>query len=129
MSEELIKYDCRNCGHWVVTKLRVEGEAKCKECGSVPMDQRPTSNGIQEEKVELKDTIELLSKFSTKELIEALEVREDVQVVDTDEDVYKVSMDLFKVKKHVLLINNCNAELVERQRELFKREYLGTWVK
>ncbi|PEU21547.1 hypothetical protein CN526_26585 [Bacillus wiedmannii] len=93
------------------------------------MDQRPTSNGIQEEKINHKDVLEVLSKFSTKELIEALELREDVQVVDTDENVYKVSMDLFKVKKHVLLINNCNTELVERQRELFKREYLGTWVK
>lgn len=86
--------------------------------GSISTYRRPTSNGIQEEKVEHKDAIELLSKFSTKELIEALELREDVQVVDTDEDVYKVSMDLFIVKKHVLLINNCNKELVERQREL-----------
>ncbi|WP_257208198.1 hypothetical protein [Bacillus cereus] len=129
MSEELIRYDCRNCGHWVVTKLRVEDGAKCKECGSVPMDQRPASNGIQEEKINRKDVLEVLSKFSTKELIEALELREDVQVVDTDENVYKVSMDLFKVKKHVLLINNCNTELVERQRELFKCEYLGNWVK
>ncbi|PGW89983.1 hypothetical protein COE32_24570 [Bacillus cereus] len=93
------------------------------------MDQRPASNGIQEEKINRKDVLEVLSKFSTKELIEALELREDVQVVDTDENVYKVSMDLFKVKKHVLLINNCNTELVERQRELFKCEYLGNWVK
>ncbi|AUZ32898.1 hypothetical protein C1T27_05470 [Bacillus licheniformis] len=77
---------------------------------------------MQEEKFELKDAIELLSKFSTKELIEALELREDVQVVDTDEDVYKVSMDLFKVKKHVLLINNCNKELVERRKELLDIE-------
>ncbi|MEK4501174.1 hypothetical protein [Bacillus sp. FSL R12-0069] len=122
MSEQLIRYDFRNCGHWVVTKLRVEDGAKCKECGSIPMEQRPISNGIHEEKVELKDAIELLSKFSTKELIEALELREDVQVVDTDVDVYKVSMDLFKVKKHVLVINNCNKELVERQRELLDIE-------
>lgn len=37
MSEELIKYDCRNCGHSVSTKLHVEGGAKCKECGSISM--------------------------------------------------------------------------------------------
>lgn len=37
MSEELIKYDCRNCGHSVSTKLHVECGAKCKECGSISM--------------------------------------------------------------------------------------------
>lgn len=37
MSEQLIKYDCRNCGHSVSTKLLAKGGARCKECGSISM--------------------------------------------------------------------------------------------
>lgn len=86
-------------------------------------------DGVYKEKVSPEDVLKVLSKFSTEELTEALKLKEDIQIVDTSSSVYMVSMDLFKVKKHVLLINNCNKELVERQRELFKHEYLGTWVK
>ncbi|PEV76354.1 hypothetical protein [Bacillus cereus] len=79
-------------------------------------------DGVYKEKVSPEDVLKVLSKFSTEELTEALKLKEDIQIVDTDEDVYMVSMDLFKVKKHVLLINNCNKELVERQRKLLDIE-------
>ncbi|QWG81202.1 MULTISPECIES: hypothetical protein [Bacillus cereus group] len=59
---------------------------------------------------------EVLSKFSTKELIEALKLKEDVQITETGEDAYKISLDLLKVKKHVLVINNCNPKLIEHAK-------------
>ncbi|RAN74624.1 hypothetical protein B5P42_27505 [Bacillus sp. SRB_331] len=77
---------------------------------------QPQSNGVCIEKVEQKDVLGVLSKFSTEELIEALNLKEDVQVHNTTEDTYKVSMDLMEVKKHVLVINNCNPQLVEHRR-------------
>lgn len=124
MSEELIKYDCRNCGHWVVTKLRVEGGAKCKECGSVPMDQRLISNGIQEEKVEHKDVLEVLSKFTTEELIEALKQKEDVQINNTTKETWAIKYDLTKVKKYCLLINNCDVNYIESCKRYLEAEQL-----
>jgi len=67
---------------------------------------------------------EVLSKFSTEELVEALKLKEDVQIADTSEDTYKVSMDLMKVKKHVLVINNCNPQLVEHRRRVLDAEMI-----
>ncbi|QWI72807.1 hypothetical protein ER45_016340 [Bacillus mycoides] len=57
-----------------------------------------------------------LPKFSTKELIESLKLKEDVQITETGEDAYKVSLDLLKVKKHVLVINNCNPKIIEHAK-------------
>ncbi|HFJ9344237.1 TPA: hypothetical protein ACGW5N_005701 [Bacillus mobilis] len=81
-------------------------------------------DGVYEQKAESKSVIELLSKFSTEELIGALAIKEDVQVHSTTEDTYKVSMDLMKVKKHVLVINNCDPQLVERRRMAFDADIL-----
>ncbi|HDR3483936.1 TPA: hypothetical protein QCN90_001104 [Bacillus pacificus] len=81
---------------------------------------------INEHKIEHTNVLEVLSKFSTEELIEALKLKEDVQAHETTEDTYKVSMDLTEVKKHVLVINNCNPHLVERRRMLLEVDrYLG----
>ncbi|MED0945394.1 hypothetical protein [Bacillus mycoides] len=67
---------------------------------------------------------EVLSKFSTEELIEVLTLKEDVQVHNTTEDTYKVSMNLMEVKKHVLVINNCNPQLVEHRRRVLDAEMI-----
>ncbi|MCZ6944482.1 hypothetical protein EJ131_29245 [Bacillus mycoides] len=85
----------------------------------------PQSNGVCLEKVEHKDILEVLSKFSTEELIEALTIKEDVQVHNTTEDTYKVSMNLMEVKRHVLVINNCNPQLVEHRRKVLDAEMIG----
>lgn len=71
-----------------------------------------------------KDESELLSTFSTEELVEALKLKEDVQIAETTEDAYKISLDLMKVNKHVLVINNCNPQLVERNRRIMEAERL-----
>ncbi|PES79063.1 hypothetical protein CN327_09670 [Bacillus cereus] len=63
---------------------------------------------------------EVLSKLSTKELIEALKLKEDVQITETGENAYKLSIDLLKVKKHVLVINNCNPKLIEHQSRVLE---------
>ncbi|MED1093920.1 hypothetical protein [Bacillus paramycoides] len=123
MNEEVFEYDCRNCGHTVRSKYVMDG-ARCSECKSLSIHQRLTSNGIREDKIEHKDVLTALSKFSTKELVEALKLKEDVQIADTNEDTYKVSMDLMKVKKHVLVINNCNPQLVEPQRRVLEADMI-----
>ncbi len=64
----------------------------------------------------------VLSKLSTEELIEVLKLKEDVQIVDTSEAVYEVRLDLMKVKKHVLVVNNCNPQLVEHRRKAMEAE-------
>ncbi|PFL23316.1 hypothetical protein COJ07_06560 [Bacillus cereus] len=64
----------------------------------------------------------VLSKLSTEELIEVLKLKEDVQVIDTSEDIYEVRLDLMEVKKHVVVTNNCNHQLVERQRRALQSE-------
>ncbi|HDR7455161.1 TPA: hypothetical protein QCX53_005315 [Bacillus cereus] len=74
------------------------------------------STGVYEERVEHKNLLQVLSKFSTKEVIQALKCKEDMQITDTNKDTYKVSMNLMEVKKHVLVINNCNPQLVEHRR-------------
>jgi DNA-directed RNA polymerase subunit RPC12/RpoP len=55
MSDKLIEYKCRNCGHSVSTKLRVEGGAKCKECGSISMYPMLESIGAFEDSTKHKD--------------------------------------------------------------------------
>ncbi|PDZ49177.1 hypothetical protein CON07_23385 [Bacillus sp. AFS094611] len=82
------------------------------------------SDGVYLEKVEHEDAVEVLSKFSTEELVEALKLKEDVQAHETTEDTYKVSMDLMKVKKHVLIINNCNPQVVEQRRRVLDAELI-----
>lgn len=89
-------------------------------------DEEEREEMINEHKIEHTNVLEVLSKFSTEELIEALKLKEDVQAHETTEDTYKVSMDLTEVKKHVLVINNCNPHLVERRRMLLEVDrYLG----
>ncbi|WP_459503105.1 hypothetical protein [Bacillus sp. C1] len=85
---------------------------------------KPQSNGVYIEKVEHKDVLEVLSKFSTKELIEALKLKEDVQFVTTSDDDHGLSMDLLKVKKHVLVMNNCKPHLVEHRRGIMEAEMI-----
>lgn len=93
-------------------------------CGSTSTNTRLTSNGIQEEKVEHKDVLEVLSKFSTQELIEALKIKEDVQVADTSKDAWRVQYDLTKVKKYCLLINNCDVNYIESCKRYSEAEQL-----
>ncbi|HDR7590431.1 hypothetical protein BW899_11100 [Bacillus mycoides] len=81
-------------------------------------------NGMHAERVEGKEVLEVLSKFSSEELIEALKQKEDVKIADTNEDTYKISMDLMKVKKHVLVINNCNPDLVGHRRKMLEAEMI-----
>lgn len=81
-------------------------------------------DGVYEKKVQTKDVLELLSKFSTEELTEALRLKEDVQVVATNEDAHELGMDLLVVKKHVLVINNCKPQLVENRKRIMEAEKL-----
>ncbi|HDR7685308.1 TPA: hypothetical protein QCX85_000652 [Bacillus toyonensis] len=83
------------------------------------------SNGVCIEKVEHKDVLEVLTKFSTEELIEALKQKEDVQFHNTIEDTYKISMNLMMVKRHVFLfINNCNPQVVEHSSRVLNAEMI-----
>jgi predicted Rdx family selenoprotein len=116
MSEAFYIYECHNCNHVFSAKVLVEDVGQCMKCRHDSVYLKPQSTGVYEERVERKDVLEVLSKFSTKELIEALKLKEDVQIADTSEDTYKISMDLMEVKKHVLVINNCDPQLVEHQR-------------
>ncbi|WP_235676328.1 hypothetical protein [Bacillus mycoides] len=116
MSRDLYNYECSNCKYSFSSPVCVDGVVPCCKCKHNSLYMLPQSNGVYTEKVERKDVLEVLSKFSTEELIEALTLKENVQITETDEDTYKVSMDLMKVKKHVLVINNCNPQLVERRR-------------
>lgn len=89
-------------------------------------DEKEQEEMITEHRGESKDVVEVLSKFSARELIEALKQKEDVQISTTHEDTYRVEMDLTKVKKYVVVINNCNPHLVERHRMLLEADrYLG----
>ncbi|WP_459503068.1 hypothetical protein [Bacillus sp. C1] len=85
---------------------------------------KPQSNGVYIEKVEHKDVLEVLSKFSTEELIEALKLKQDVQVHDTTKDMYAVTMDLTKVNKHVVVINNCDPNVVEHRKRIMEAEMI-----
>ncbi|WP_258397550.1 hypothetical protein [Bacillus sp. SRB_331] len=116
MSEGLYNYECRNCKCAFSSSVCVSVVVPCLKCKHNSLSMQPQSNGVCIEKVEQKDVLGVLSKFSTEELIEALNLKEDVQVHNTTEDTYKVSMDLMEVKKHVLVINNCNPQLVEHRR-------------
>lgn len=124
MSEAFYIYECHICGHVFSTKVLVNGVGQCMKCRNDSVYLKPQSTGVHMEKVEHKDVLEVLSKFSTKELIEALKLKEDIQVAETNEDTYKVSMDLMDVKKHVLVINNCNPQLVEHRRRVMEAEMI-----
>lgn len=124
MSEEFYIYECHNCSHVFSSKVLVNGVGQCMKCRHDSVYLKPYSTGMYVERVEHKDVLEVLSKFSTKELIEVLRLKEDVQITDTSEDTYKISMDLMKVKKHVLVINNCNPQLVEHQRIVLDAEMI-----
>ncbi|WP_257205391.1 hypothetical protein [Bacillus cereus] len=63
-----------------------------------------------------------LSSFSTSDLIEALRIREDVHVPKTDEGIYRIEIDLFEAKKYTIVENNCDVELVKRQRDSSNEE-------
>lgn len=102
----------------------VDGVGQCMKCGHGSVYLRSQLTGVRMEKVENKDVLEVLSKFSTKELIEALKLKEDVQIAETKEDTYMVSMDLMEVKKHVLVINNCDPQVVEQRRRVFDAEMI-----
>ncbi|MDM5258867.1 hypothetical protein [Bacillus toyonensis] len=116
MGRDLYDYECSNCKYTFSSPVCVDDVVPCCKCKHDSLRMISQSNGVCLEKVEHKDILEILSKFSTEELIEALTLKEDVQITKTGEDAYKVSMDLMKVKKHVLVINNCNPQLVERRR-------------
>ncbi|MGE6541210.1 hypothetical protein [Bacillus luti] len=124
MSRDLYDYECSNCKYSFSSPVCVVGVGQCKKCGRDSLYLKPQSTGVNIEKVEHKDILEVLSKFSTEELIEALTLKVDVQITRTDEEAYKVSMDLMKVKKHVLVINNCNPQLVERRRRALDADTL-----
>ncbi|EOQ06897.1 hypothetical protein [Bacillus cereus] len=124
MSRELYNYECRNCMYSFKSPVCVDGIGQCKKCGHDSVYLNVQSTGVHVEKVEHKDVLEVLSKFSTEELIKALTLKGDVQVHNTTEDTYKVSMDLMKVKKHVLVINNCDPQVVEQQRRVLDAEMI-----
>jgi len=128
MSEEFYIYECHNCSHVFSSKVLVNGVGQCMKCRHDSVYLKPQSTGVQIEKVEQKDVVEVLSRFSTKELIEALKQKEDVQIADTSEDTWRVQYDLTKVKKYCLLINNCDVELVQgiwRLQEAERQIYAG----
>lgn len=124
MARDLYNYECSNCKYSFKSPVCVDGVGKCKKCGHDSLYMKSQSTGVHIEKVERKDVLEVLSKFSTEELIGALVTKEDVQVHSTTEDTYKVSMDLMKVKKHVLVINNCDPQIVEQQRRVWDAEMI-----
>ncbi|MED1011425.1 hypothetical protein P4T54_30250 [Bacillus mycoides] len=124
MSEAFYIYECHNCNHVFSAKVLVDGVGQCMKCRHDSVYLKPQSTGVYEERVEHKDVLEVLSNFSTKELIEALNLKDDVQVHNTSEDTYKVSMDLMEVKKHVLVINNCNPQLVEHRGRVMEAEMI-----
>lgn len=124
MARDLYKYECHNCKNSFRACVFMDGVGQCMRCGHDSVYTKPQSTGVHMEKVEHKDVLEVLSKFSTDELIEALNLKEDVQITETNEDTYKVSMDLMKVKKHVLVINNCNPQLVEHRRKALKADMI-----
>ncbi|WP_235674888.1 hypothetical protein [Bacillus mycoides] len=124
MSKELTYYECRSCGHSFGANVFVGDGAKCLQCKSIGVFPKRKSNGIREEKIEHKDVLEVLSKFLAEELIEALRLKEDVQIVTTSDDTHSLSMDLLKVKKHVLVINNCNPQLVEHRRRMMEADMI-----
>ncbi|MGO4219538.1 hypothetical protein AB4Z03_26905 [Bacillus sp. YAF12_1] len=66
-----------------------------------------------------------LSNVSTTDLIEALGIRDDVRIFKTEPEVYKVEIDLFKAKKYTIVENNCDVELVKKQRNEELRIFVG----
>lgn len=118
MSRVSYNYECSNCKYSFSSPVCVDGVGQCKKCGHDSLYMKSQSTGVRIEKVERKDVLEVLSKFSTEELIEALRLKEDVQANDTTEETCAVKYDLTKVKKYCLLINNCDVELVQRNLRL-----------
>ncbi|WP_260985599.1 hypothetical protein [Bacillus thuringiensis] len=116
MARDLYNYACSNCKYSFSSFVCVVDVVPCSKCKVGSLHMLPQSDGVYSEKVEHKDVVEVLSKFSSEELIEALKLKEDMQIADTTEDAYKLSLNLMEVKKHVLVINNCNPQLVERRR-------------
>ncbi|WP_242300274.1 hypothetical protein [Bacillus cereus group sp. BfR-BA-01448] len=108
-------------------KVRAENwEKQSFELHNLKSDVKLIKSKLEEENAKIIQynhpiVEEALSSFSTEELIEALKLKEDVQVTDTSEDVYRISMDLMKVKKHVLVINNYNPSVVEQRRREMDR--------
>ncbi len=124
MSRNLYNYECHNCKNSFRAHVCVDGVGQCMKRGHGSVYLRSQLTGVRMEKIEHKDVLEVLSKFSTKELIEALKLKEDVQIAETNEDTYTVCMDLMEVKKHVLVINNCNPQVVEQQRRVLDAEMI-----
>lgn len=79
---------------------------------------------IREDKIERDEVLAVLSKFKTKELIEALKLKEDVQICTASEDAFGLHLDLLKVKKYVLVMNNCNPQLVGYRKRLMEARRL-----
>lgn len=79
-------------------------------------------DGVYEEKAESKNTVELLSKFSTEELVEALKLKQDVQVNETTEETWAIKYDLTKVMKYCLHINNCNPVYINSYKRILEVE-------
>jgi len=124
MARDLYNYECSNCKYSFSSFVCVVDVVPCCKCTVGSLYMLPQSDGVDLKKVEHKDVMEVLSKFSTEELVEALKLKEDVQAHETTEDTHKVSMDLMKVKKHVLIINNCNPQLVEHRRRALDNEMI-----
>ncbi|WIG29978.1 hypothetical protein [Bacillus toyonensis] len=124
MSKEFYIYECYYCNHVFSATVFVENVGQCMKCRHDSVYLKPQSTGVHIKKLERKEVVEVPSKFSTEGLIEALKLKEDVQIADTSEDTYKVSMDLIEVKTHVLVINNCNPQLVEHRRRTFEADMI-----
>ncbi|WP_259417650.1 hypothetical protein [Bacillus toyonensis] len=124
MDRDLYNYECHNCKYTFSSKVHVDTVVQCLRCKDASVCLKPQFNGVCLEKLENKNVVGVLSKFSTEELIEALNQKEDVQVYNTTEDTYKVSMNLMEVKKHVLVISNCKPQLVEHRRRVVDAEII-----
>lgn len=122
MSRVSYNYECSNCKYSFKSPVCVDGVGLCKKCGHESLYMKSQSTGVHIEKVEHKDVLEVLSKFSTEELIEALKQKEDVQAHDTTEETHGIRFDLTKTKKHILVVNNCDVELVRHRFRLMEEE-------